>query len=222
MVPYRMDRTAFRINSFAEADNNTAYWLRQPVAERLRAAWYLTLQAYNLDPAELPTFDRTASALRYRRTGDSVFNPDFQDFFRAFNRARVNYLLVGGYAVIFHGYCRSTDDLNIWVEPSPENYQRLVTAFGYFGMPVFDMNEANFLDTNRHDVFSFGLPPSGIDVMTKVRGLEFGSAYRKSSLHEFEDLSIRVVQYQDLLRAKRAAGRNKDLNDIEQLEKGRE
>jgi predicted nucleotidyltransferase len=89
----------------------------------------------------------------------NIFNPDFQDFIRSLNEADVKYILVGGYAVILHGYHRNTGDLDIWVERSAENYHKLVRAFQLFGMPVFDMTLSNFLDNTDLDVFTFGRPP---------------------------------------------------------------
>jgi hypothetical protein len=109
----------------------------------------------------------------------NIFNTDFQDFIRSLNEADVKYILVGGYAVILHGYHRNTGDLDIWVERSAENYQKLVNAFQLFGMPVFDMTLANFLDNEELDVFTFGKPPVSIDIMVSVKGINFRDAYQK-------------------------------------------
>ncbi|MBC6992778.1 hypothetical protein H9S92_01265 [Lewinella lacunae] len=149
----------------------------------------------------------------------NVFNSDFKDFIDALNRAGVAYLLVGGYAVILHGYSRTTGDLDIWVQPTSENYQLLELAFADFGMPTFDMTEANFLAPDKFDVFTFGVPPSAIDLMTRVKGLVFEEVYAQSSIYEFEDLAVRVINHRDLIAAKLAAGRYRDLNDVEQLRK---
>lgn len=217
----RLDRTAFRAVSFHEADNNAAYWLRQSVADRLRAAALLTRQAYGLPQLKTLSLDRDVARVRIRAMSNNIFNPDFADFVKALNRSGVRYMLVGGYAVIIHGYNRSTGDLDLWVEPTQANYRAVQTAFADFGMPLFDMTEDKFLRTADYDVFSFGVPPVAIDLITHLKGLNFGDAYSRSSVYEFEDFAIRVIQYQDLLKAKQAAGRHRDLNDIEQLEKGR-
>ena len=100
----------------------------------------------------------------------------FQDFIRALNEAKVRYVLVGGYAVILHGYNRTTGDLDIWLERTEENYTRLVSAFRIFNMPVFDMSLENFLNTSQYDVFTFGVPPVSIDIMLNVKGLDFKEA----------------------------------------------
>ena len=67
----------------------------------------------------------------------NIFNSDFQDFIIALNRSEVEYVLVGGYSVILHGYARTTGDLDLWVNKTAENYQKIVHAFEMFGMPVF-------------------------------------------------------------------------------------
>lgn len=219
MPQFRMNRAAFRINTFEEADNNIAYWLARPPAERLAAATYLIRQAWNISPEDPVKLDRNVTKIRRRSMNNNYFNQDFQDFINALNNQRVEYILVGGYAVILHGYNRTTGDMDIWVNPSSENYQRIVKAFAEFGMPVFDMTEQKFLQTEEFDVFSFGVAPASIYLMTSVKGLDFAVAYLNSTVHEFDDLSIRVIMYDDLLRAKKAAGRNKDLNDIEQLKR---
>ncbi len=147
-----------------------------------------------------------------------TFYQDFLEFFQALNTEKVDYVLVGGYAVILHGYPRTTGDLDIWVRPDEENYKKLQHAFQRFGMPVFDMTLDNFLDTDEFDVFTFGVPPVSIDIMTRVKGLTFEKAFTKAEMIVIDDqLSIRLIHLDDLLVAKRASGRNKDFNDIRHL-----
>jgi hypothetical protein len=110
----------------------------------------------------------------------NIFNDDFRDFLNALNTQEVRYVLVGGFSVILHGYSRTTGDMHIWVERTKENYQKLKQAFLQFGMPVFDMTEDNFLSHPNWDVFTFGIPPVAIDVMVKVKGLDFEQCYQKS------------------------------------------
>ena len=83
----------------------------------------------------------------------NIFYPDFRDFLIALNDRKVRYLLVGGYAVIFHGYARTTGDMDIWIERSKESYINLVNAFHDFKMPVFDMTPENFLVADDIEVF---------------------------------------------------------------------
>src|SRR6476661_6302720 len=123
----------------------------------------------------------------------NIFNEDFRDFIEQLNVAEVKYILVGGFSVILHGYSRTTGDMDIWVERTPDNYIKIKTAFQKFGMPVFDMNEKNFLEHPNWDVFTFGVPPSAIDIMVKVKGLDFDTCYEKVILFEDDGLFIRTI-----------------------------
>jgi predicted nucleotidyltransferase len=153
---------------------------------------------------------------------NNIFNDDFQDLLKAFNEANVKYILVGGYSVILHGYSRTTGDMDLWVEKSKENYLKIVLAFRDFGMPTFDMTEVNFLENPKFDVFRFGRPPVSIDILNKVKGLEFSESYSNSIDYEVtEEIKIKLIHYDDLLLAKKAAGRFRDLNDIEHLTKNK-
>ena len=99
-----------------------------------------------------------------------LFNQDFQDFIEALNKAAVEYILVGGYAVILHGYIRSTADMDVWVNKTSDNYQKLKKAFYHFGAPVFSQQE--FLG-NQFDVWGIGIEPNRIEVLNKIKGVEF-------------------------------------------------
>ena len=146
----------------------------------------------------------------------NIFNTDFRDFITCLNQAEVRYILVGGYSVIIHGYSRTTGDMDIWVDKTEANYLKLTKAFLSFQMPIFDMTLHNFLGQEM-DVFRFGVPPARIDLMTNVLGLSFNDTFEKSVLYSEEDLTIRVIHVNDLIRAKKASGRHRDLNDIENL-----
>ncbi len=159
----------------------------------------------------------------YQKTASmkNIFNPDFQDFILALNQCEVKYILVGGYAVILHGYSRTTGDMDIWVQPIRENYHRLAQAFQTFGMPVFDMTEDKFLAPDFYDVFTFGKPPVCIDIITHIKGLDFEEAATNAQWFEIEEkLHVHGLSLHDLIQAKRASGRNKDLDDIEHLTAG--
>ena len=147
----------------------------------------------------------------------NIFNEDFRDFIDQLNIAQVRYILIGGFSVILHGYSRTTGDMDIWVERSTENYLKIKKAFDKFGMPVFDMNEKNFLEHPSWDVFTYGIPPSAIDLMVKVKGIDFESCFNTSVFFEEDGLYIRTLNLNNLLEAKSASGRPKDLDDIENL-----
>ena len=147
----------------------------------------------------------------------NILNEDFTEFIEALNQKEVEYILVGGYAVIFHGYNRTTGDLDIWVNPKSENYLKLKKAFAQFKMPVFDMTEEKFLQTEHYDVFSFGRPPVQIEILTKVKGLEFEDAWSRASFSNLDGINVRILDIRDLKSAKKAAGRAKDQADLENL-----
>lgn len=147
----------------------------------------------------------------------NIFNDDFRDFIAALNDAGVEYLLVGGYAVIIHGYRRTTGDLDIWINPTPQNYKQLVMACNVFGLPILDMTEENFLRNDALDVFTFGRSPVSIDIMKSVKGCIFESAYKQSQEFFEDELMVRYIHLNTLLEAKKASGRFKDLDDIEKL-----
>jgi hypothetical protein len=149
----------------------------------------------------------------------NLFNEDFRQFIQSLNNNNVEYLLVGGYAVILHGYIRSTGDMDVWVHKTKQNYLHLKKALNEFGVPVFTEND--FLG-NEFDVWGFGKEPNRIEIMSEVKGLEFNDAFEESKIYQDNDLKICFIHLDHLLVAKEAAGRFKDKNDIEQLKrKGR-
>lgn len=144
----------------------------------------------------------------------NLFNIDFLDFLFLLNKYQVDYLLVGGYAVILHGYGRSTGDLDLWINQSQENYVKLQKVYVDFGAPIFpidDFNNENF------DVWSIGVEPRKIEILSKVSGLNFNKSFRNCNWFEHENLKIPYIDFDDLIKNKKATGRYKDLADIEQL-----
>ena len=149
----------------------------------------------------------------------NIFNEDFRDFITSLNKCEVEYILVGGFSVILHGYSRTTGEMDIWVNRTNENYKKLKDAFTDFGMPVFDMTPENFLTHPVWDVFTFGVPPSAIDIMVKLKGLQFNECFTKAVIFSDDDLTVRTLHLSDLKEAKQASGRSKDLDDLENLSK---
>ncbi len=218
-MDYKLDRAAFKRQTAEEADDQLSYWLSRPPPGRLRAAMHLIAKAWAYSPTDIPRMQKTIFKAR-RRMRNEIFFQDFLEFIQALQQNEVEYLLVGGYAVILHGYTRTTGDMDIWVLPSKENYRKLAKAFQAFGMPVFDMTEENFLDTSKFDVFTFGTSPVSIDIMTKVKGLSFEEVFPEATLIELDEgLAVRLIGLGDLLKAKRASGRAKDFDDIRHLNK---
>lgn len=147
----------------------------------------------------------------------NILNEDFVDLLVTFNRNHVEYILVGGYAVIYHGYNRTTGDLDLWLNPTAQNYRKMMQAFREFGLNPFNMTESLFLNSKENDVFTFGRPPVCIDILTQVKGLDFNESYKNASIVPFDGLEVMMIDIKDLKNAKRAAGRSKDLDDLENL-----
>lgn len=146
----------------------------------------------------------------------NIFNDDFKDFIIYLNQYEVEYIVVGGYAVIIRGYSRSTGDIDIWVNKTEENFINLQKVIKAFGLPEIAIKKEEFF-SDIFDVFTFGKPPYAIEIMTAVKGLDFISSYNNSTIEQINETPIRIIHLQNLLEAKKAAGRNKDLNDIENL-----
>jgi hypothetical protein len=142
------------------------------------------------------------------------FPKDFLDFLESFNKNEVEYILVGGFSVILHGYPRTTGDIDIWVKRTLSNYKKIQKAFFDFGMPLFDMTEENFINHPDWDVYTFGRPPVAIDIMLAVKGLDFDQAFKKSIFSLENGISIRTLSREDLIKAKTAVLRPKDLDDL--------
>lgn len=113
---------------------------------------------------------------------------DFKEFVQLLNAHKVEYLIVGGYAVAFHGFPRSTGDIDFWVKPYPENAERLINALIDFGFGSVDLNKDDFL--NNDQVVQLGFPPNRIDIMTSVSGLEFDKSWDEKKVIDFEGEEI--------------------------------
>ncbi len=142
---------------------------------------------------------------------------DFRDLLRAFSDHDVRFLVVGAYALAVHGRPRATGDLDVWVDPTPENAERAHAALSAFGAPLDDLTVADL--TTPGLVFQIGVAPLRIDVMTRISGVDFAGAWSRRVQASFDDVAAPVLGRQDLLANKRATGRLQDLADIESLER---
>jgi len=139
-------------------------------------------------------------------------HPDFKDFLRLLNSHNVRYLLVGGYAVGYHGYPRATGDMDIWIEISEVNSKKVVSAFRDFGMPDETISEGLFLEKNK--VIRMGVPPVRLEVITSASGVSFKKCYSNREVIEIDGISTNFISLQDLKKNKHAAGRHKDLEHL--------
>jgi hypothetical protein len=145
-------------------------------------------------------------------------NEDFLELLSALNAAEARFLVVGGYAVGVHGHPRATKDLDVWIEANPTNAARVLGALRIFGAPLGDLREDDFWVPGTG--FKMGMPPSRIDILTQVSGIDFAAAWPRRVEAEFgEGVRCPVIGVEDLLLNKRAAGRPQDEADVAALER---
>lgn len=143
-------------------------------------------------------------------------NSDFKELLQAFAEAEVRYLIVGGYAVIHYAQPRFTKDLDVWLEPSPDNADRVLEAFRQFGIPLLDLTRDDLASPGTQ--LSVGVAPTELDFLTTVPGLDFAAAWDSRVTTETEGFSIHYVSREDLILAKKTANRPQDLADLDSLE----
>jgi hypothetical protein len=143
-------------------------------------------------------------------------NSDFRDLFQCLNDAGARYLVVGAYAVIFHTEPRYTKDLDIWVEATPENAKRVWTALVEFGAPLHDLTLSDLHDPDM--IYQVGIEPNRFDILMDVLGLSFVEAWQNRIETKYDDQTVFLLSREDLIRAKKAAGRPQDLLDATALE----
>ena len=145
-----------------------------------------------------------------------MLSRDFIDILSAFSNEKVEYLVVGGYAIAFYGYVRGTGDIDLWIRISDENSERVWKALKTFGAPLFDLSKEDLKIAGM--VFQMGIPPNRIDIINKIEGVEFDIAWPKRTFIDIHELTIPIVAKPELLINKRAMDRPKDFADIIWLE----
>jgi hypothetical protein len=145
--------------------------------------------------------------------------PDFKEFLALLNSERVEYLIVGGYAVSYYGYPRPTGDMDIWVAIHPDNASKLVSALSKFGFGDAGATRELFMTPGR--IVRMGVPPVRIEVLNSVSGVEFAACRSRRVDTELDGVPVSIIARDDLVANKLAAGRQKDLNDVEHLRKGK-
>ncbi|WP_412067318.1 hypothetical protein [Rubrivirga sp. IMCC43871] len=140
---------------------------------------------------------------------------DFLECAELFVAHDVRFMVVGGHAVMAHGYPRSTDDFDLWVEPTPDNGDRVVRALGAFGFQSLGLQREDFAAEDV--IIQLGRAPRRIDVITSITGATFEACYPRRVLVEVDGLRLPVIGRECLIANKRATGRLKDLADVEGL-----
>ncbi len=153
---------------------------------------------------------------RNTTAGDTVFNQDFREFLKSLNDNHVRYLVIGGYAVAYHGHPRYTKDLDVWIASDKENAAGIIKALDDFGFASLGLKEEDFLEPDQ--VIQLGYPPSRIDVLTSTLGVDFDSCYPKREQVEIDGIQVNFIDLENLKKNKKAVGRHQDLADVENLE----
>jgi len=140
---------------------------------------------------------------------------DFKDFLRLLNSHQVEYLLIGGYAVGYHGYPRATGDMDIWIGVSPRNAKKMVSVLKEFGFDLPEVDEKLFLQKDK--VLRMGNAPIRIELLTTISGVDFEECYNQRIEDSIDDIVVNIIDLENLKKNKKAAGRFKDLDDFEKL-----
>ena len=141
--------------------------------------------------------------------------PDFKDLLRLLHSEQVEYLLVGGYAVGYYGYPRATGDMDIWIACDRPNAAKVVAALRRFGFSPAGVSEEMFLEERK--IVRIGMPPLRIELLTSASGVEFAACYTRRTVDVVDGIEISLISREDLKINKKAAGRTKDLADLEHL-----
>ncbi len=141
--------------------------------------------------------------------------PHSKEFLRLLTSHNVEYLLVGGYAVAYHGFPRATIDIDIWIERSEANAKRVMRMLTEFGFEDAGMDERWLLEDGK--VIRMGMPPNRIEILTGISGVEFSDCKSRGISTAIDGVPVDVIGLDDLKANKRASGRHKDLSDLEHL-----
>ena len=142
-------------------------------------------------------------------------DPNFSEFIELLHVHEARFLIVGGYAVGFHGRPRYTADIDIWLLVDPANARAVVAALADFGFGDVGLTEADF--SVEGQVVQLGYPPLRIDLLTSIDGVDFADAYARRVEVELGGLTVPFISLPDLRRNKQASGRAQDLADVEAL-----
>lgn len=134
------------------------------------------------------------------------------------NEAGVDYIIVGGYAVNYYGYHRTTDDLDIWLKPDNANKQKLITALKAMLFDEDDIYHLNTIDFTRHQTFSIGDLPAKADFLTYISGVDYETADAQKIIHNANNVLIPFIHINHLVLSKMSSERLKDKADVEGLQ----
>jgi predicted nucleotidyltransferase len=141
---------------------------------------------------------------------------DFREFLQSLNDSGVRYLVVGGYAVAFHGHPRYTKDLDVWLWPDADNAVRTIAALRQFGFGSLELAPEDF--TAADQIIQLGYPPNRIDLLTTLPGVHFDDCYADRVVVDIDGVAVSFIDLDNLRKNKQASGRYQDLADLENLQ----
>lgn len=141
--------------------------------------------------------------------------PDFKDFLKLLHEHDVRYLLIGGYAVSYHGYPRTTADIDIWIDRTVPNARKVLKAVNAFGLVHPELTEQVFLKPD--SIFRMGHPPIRIEILSGISGVSFKDCHPDGIEDQIDGVSCRIIDLDNLKKNKKNAARHKDLNDLSNL-----
>lgn len=144
---------------------------------------------------------------------------DFEDFIRLLNKHRVQYMIVGGYALAFHGKPRYTGDIDVWIGISEQNATKLLKVVKEFGLASLGFKKEDFLKEGY--ISQIGRPPLRIDLINGIDGVDFDEALERVQEIDIDGLKVAYIGLGDFIKNKEATGRKKDIADIQEIKKGR-
>ena len=144
-----------------------------------------------------------------------MLNKDYKEMLQILLNNKVRFLVVGAYAMGAYGYPRATGDIDIWVEASSENSEKIHQSLSEFGAPLSEVTKTTFCEEGI--VFQIGVAPRRIDIITKIDGVDFNKAYSDKQKMEIEGIKIPFLSKEDLIKNKESTGREKDQLDVKYL-----
>jgi len=145
-----------------------------------------------------------------------MLNQDFKEFIQLLNSNQVKYLVIGGYAVAIHGHPRYTKDIDIWIDMSEENTEKLMSALTEFGFGDVGLTSQDFQESDQ--IIQLGYPPNRIDLITTPDGIDFATCYQTKIEIIIDNISVNFIDLENLRKNKKTSGRLQDLADLENLQ----
>jgi hypothetical protein len=149
---------------------------------------------------------------------ETVVNKDFEDFFHLLNKYEVEYLIVGGYAVVFYSEVMYTKDLDIWINPKKKNIKKVINVIKEFLNSDVEIDERDFSEDK---IFQIGIEPNRIDLITKIEGVNFEKSYKKKEIATYGKEKIYIIDIDDLIKNKEILKRPQDILHLKKLKGGK-